>query len=133
MFFKFHSLNSTFTQNITHKIFPDIPVYLQGHLEDQMFSNILNLKLSSHLSGMHFPLISTTNGVGENSRKSAKIPRASALLLHRSKSKCELCHHRAMRLEVSEPQLLHHKTEDNNNALITGVLKGLGKDDKCYF
>ena len=38
-----------------------------------------------------------------------------------------------MRLKVSEPQLLHQKTEDNNNALITGVLKGLGKDDKFYF
>lgn len=56
MFFKFYSLNSTFTQNITHKISPDIPVYLQGHLEDQMFSHIFNLKLPSHLSGMHFPL-----------------------------------------------------------------------------
>ncbi|KAI4535577.1 hypothetical protein MG293_014803 [Ovis ammon polii] len=85
---------------------------------------ILSVKMSNEKTFDEFGKCETDHEVG----KTWALLGMFCSQLGRSKSKCELCHHRAMKLEVSEPQRLHHKTEDNNNALITGVLKGL---DSC--
>lgn len=72
-------------------------------------------------------------GIIQSARKSAKmIPRAPASSLHRPEFKSELCHHRAMRLKLTEPQLPQQKAE-GNNSLLTAVSKGSGKDDECRF